>query len=106
MPGGAAAALAERLGLSDDELCAILAAEPLELISGELDHRPELPILLALTGEAHDEVGDAVLRRWLRTSGARGRPIDALRARDFFLFEEMLGQLSQEGFVIGRREAD
>ena len=36
------------LGLSDDELIRTLDASALELLSGELDHRPELAILLAL----------------------------------------------------------
>jgi hypothetical protein len=101
-----AATLAQRLGLSDDELCAALDAEPLELIGGELEHRPELPILLALTAEAHEHVGDAVLRRWLRTAGPQGRPLDALLARDFGRFEEMLGQLARDGLVITRRSVD
>jgi hypothetical protein len=103
---GAAATFAERLGLSDDELCSVLDADPLQLIAGELDHRPELAILLDLTADAHEAVGDTVLRRWLRTSGPLGKPIEALLARDFFQFEEMLGQLSREGFVIGRRDTD
>jgi hypothetical protein len=102
----AAATLAQRLALSDEELCATLGADPLELIAGELDHRPELPILLALTGDAHEQVGEAVLRRWLRTAGPQGRPLDALLARDFGRFEKMLGQLAREGFVISRRGVD
>ena len=44
--------LMERLGLSDDELCAVLAVDPIAVITGELDHRPELAILLAQTAEA------------------------------------------------------
>ena len=44
--------LMERLGLRRAELCAVLDADPLSMIGGELDHRPELGILLALTGEA------------------------------------------------------
>jgi hypothetical protein len=102
----AAATLAQRLGLSDEELCATLDADPLELIAGELDHRLELPILLALTADAHEQVGDAVLRRWLRTAGPQGRPLDALLGRDFGRFEKMLGQLAREGFVISRRGVD
>ena len=45
--------LQERLGLTDDELLTILDADPLSLVGGDLDHRPELPILLALT-EHHE----------------------------------------------------
>ncbi len=43
--GAQAARLLELLGLSEEELCAILDADPLTLLSGQLDHRPELPIL-------------------------------------------------------------
>jgi hypothetical protein len=92
--------LLERLGLSDDELCAVLDVDPIAVITGELDHRPELPILLDLTAEASERVGDAVLRRWLRTSGPSGRPIDLLLARDFARFEDALGDLEARGFVV------
>ena len=97
---GDAATLAQRLGLDDDELCAVLDADPLQLISGRLDHRPELGILLALTAEAAEQVGEAVLRRWLRTRGDAGRPIDLLLARDFAGFEAALARLERDGFVI------
>ena len=43
-----AARLQELLGLEDDELLAVLDAGPLEVVSGDLDHRPELPILTML----------------------------------------------------------
>jgi hypothetical protein len=99
----AAATLAQRLGLSEEELCTTLEADPLELISGELEHRPELPILLELTAEASEQVGETVLRRWLRTSGPSGRPVEMLLARDFARFEDALGQLLRDGFVIGGR---
>jgi hypothetical protein len=92
--------LAERLGLSDDELCAALAAEPLAVISGELDHRPELPILLALTEGPAERLGTPVLRRWLRTKGPSGRPLDLLLDRDFHAFEAAVEVLDRRGFVI------
>ncbi len=42
----------ERLGLTEDELCTVLAVDPLTLLTGdELPHRPELPLLLARTRE-------------------------------------------------------
>jgi hypothetical protein len=88
------------LGLSDDELLAALDADPLELISGELDHKPELPILLDLLAD-HEESG---LRRWVRTVGPKGRPLDLLLARDFAGFENALTTLSEIGFVIRRRD--
>ena len=93
--------LMQRLGLTDDELCAVLDVDPIDVITGELDHRPELGILLALTAEAEDRVGAPLLRRWTRTAGPGGRPIDHLLARDFAAFEDALATLADRGFVIG-----
>jgi hypothetical protein len=90
----AAANLMERLGLSDEELLRVLDEDPLTLIGGELDHKPELPILLTLT----DGIDPAVLRRWLRTG-----PIDALLARDFAAFEDAVEDLRARGLIIRRR---
>jgi hypothetical protein len=87
------------LGLSDDELLQVLDADPLEIVSGDLDHRPELPILLDLLAE-HD---DSALRRWVRTEGPAGRPLDLLLARDFAAFERSLTVLRERGFVIRKR---
>ena len=95
-----AARLQELLGLSDEELLAMLDADPLELISGDLDHKPELPILLALLAEAEESAGAATLRRWARATGPAGRPIDFLTQRDFAGFETALATLSERGFVI------
>jgi hypothetical protein len=89
-----------RLGLDDDELCRVLDVDPLSVIGGELDHRPELSILLPLTQEAAERVGEEVLRRWVRTTGPSGRPLDHLLARDFAAFEDDLGGLERRGFVI------
>ena len=50
---------------------AALDADPLTLLSGQLDHRPELPILL-----------------------------DLLTRRDFAAFENALATLAERGFVI------
>jgi hypothetical protein len=47
------------LGLTDDELCATLDADALTLLSGQLDHRPELSILLALLAEASEQTSPA-----------------------------------------------
>jgi hypothetical protein len=88
------------LGLSEEELCAALAADPLELLSGQLDHRPELGILLDLLAEADEQVGPAVLRRWVRATGPAGRPLDALLQRDFARFEDQLAELRGRGFVL------
>lgn len=95
-----AAQLMELLGLSEDELCRVLAVDPLTLLSGQLDHRPELPILLDLLAEARERAGAGVLRRWVRVAGPSGRPLDALLARDFAAFEDALGELAQRGFVL------
>lgn len=95
-----AARLMELLGLTEDELCQTLGAEPLTLVSGRLEHRPELPILLDLLEPARELAGAALLRRWLRAAGPRGRPIDALTRRDFASFEDALDELAQRGFVL------
>jgi len=95
-----AAHLMELLGLSEDELCALLAVDPLTLLSGQLDHRAELPILLDLLAEAEERAGAPVLRRWVRATGPAGRPLDALLARDFGRFEDQLAALEQHGFVL------
>ena len=99
-----AARLMELLGLSEDELCETLAVDPLSLLSGQLDHRPELPILLTLLDEASEKVAPVALRRWVRTSGPAGTPIDALTGRDFGAFEDQLAELERRGFVVRRRD--
>jgi hypothetical protein len=100
VPDTAAALLQERLGLSDDELLAVLGADALEIVSGDVAHRPPLPILLALTAEPAERSGAPVLRRWLRTGGPHGRPIELLLAHDFGAFEVALEELSARGFVV------
>jgi hypothetical protein len=97
-----AAELIELLGLTDDELCQTLDVEPLMLLSGQLEHRAELPILLDLLAEARERAPAAVLRRWVRASGSRGRPIDMLMGRDFAAFEDALSELAERGFVLRR----
>ncbi len=71
----------------------------MELIGegGELEHKPELALLLALT----DGLDDAVLRRWLRTKRSGRRPIDLLVARAFGAFEDAVGDLRDRGLIIG-----
>ena len=88
------------LGLSEDELCSTLGVEPLELLSGQLEHRPELGILLDLVAQARERAAPAVLTRWTRARGPHGRPVDLLVARDFAAFEDALAQLAQRGFVL------
>jgi hypothetical protein len=91
----------DRLGLSDDELCEVLAVDPLAVITGDLDHRPELAILLALTAEAGERVGAQTLRSWLRRKGPNGIPLEHLTARDFAAFEDDLAILAERGYVLG-----
>ena len=95
-----ASRLAGLLGLSDDELLRVLDADPLSVVSGDLDHRPELGILLDLLHDAEERAGEAVLRRWVRAAGPGGRPLDALLRRDFAVFEDALGTLAERGFVL------
>jgi hypothetical protein len=95
-----AARLMDLLGLSEDELCRALDVDPLTLLSGQLDHSSELPILLALLDEAAEQAGPSVLRRWVRAAGPHGRPIDALLRRDFGAFEDAVSALAERGFVL------
>lgn len=94
-----AAVLTERFGLSDDELLQILDVDPLTVLTGELDHKPEVPILLALT----EELDESVLKRWLRANGPHGAPIDLLLARDFARFEDAVDDFRGRGLVIRAR---
>ena len=83
----AARVLQERLGLTEDELLAILDVDPLTLIAADdLPHRPELPLLLALT-EGREP---SLLAVWVRNG-----PIDRLLARDFGGFEDDLEALDR-----------
>jgi hypothetical protein len=95
-----AARLMDLLGLSEDELCRVLDADPLTLLSGQIEHLGELPILLDLLEEAYERAGPAMLRRWVRAAGPSGRPIDALLRRDFGAFEDALAELAERGFVL------
>ena len=69
------------------------------MVSGELDHKTELPILLDLLAE-HEG-----LTRWVRTEGPKARPIDLLLKRDFAAFEDALATLAERGFVIRGQDA-
>lgn len=95
-----AARMLELLGLTEEELCRILDVDPLTLLSGQLEHRPELSIMLDLLDEAAERAAPGVLGRWVRAAGPSGRPIDALLARDFGAFEDALSDLAERGFVL------
>ena len=78
----------------------MLDEDPLTLLGGELEHKPELPILLDLLADAEERAGAPVLRRWVRAQGPDGRPLDLLLARDFGAFERALATLAERGFVL------
>jgi hypothetical protein len=78
----------------------VLDADPLSVITGDLDHKPELPILLDLLAEAEEKAGAPVLKRWVRATGPNGRPLDLLLRRDFAAFEDALSTLAERGFVL------
>ena len=78
----------------------MLDTDPLSVVSGELEHRPELGILLDLLADAEERAGEAVLRRWVRAPGPDGRPLELLLARDFGAFENALATLAERGFVL------
>lgn len=98
-----AARLQQLLGLADEELIRTLDASALELLGGELDHRPELGILLDLLADAEERAGATLLNRWARVKGLHGRPVDLLTARDFATFEEAVDDLAAHGFVLRLR---
>ena len=91
----------QRLGLSDEELMAMLDTDPLSVITDELSHRPEIGILLALTEEAEERAGTPTLRAWVRAGNPR--PLDLLLQRDFGAFEDALADLADRGFVLRSR---
>jgi hypothetical protein len=72
------------------------------VITGDLEHKPELQILLDLLAEAEEQAGAPVLRRWVRASGPAGVPLALLLDRDFAAFEDALATLAERGFVIRR----
>lgn len=78
----------------------MLDADPLSIVSGDLEHRPELGILLDLLSDAEQRAGEAVLRRWVRAPGPAGRPLELLLRRDFAGFEDALTTLAERGFVL------
>lgn len=100
MSSDRAAELMSLLGLSEEELCQTLAVDPLTLLSGQLEHRPELPILIAQLHEASEQAGPGLLKRWVRANGPAGRPVDLLVRRDFAAFEDALAELGERGFIL------
>jgi hypothetical protein len=97
-----AARLQTLLGLTDEELLRILGSDPISVITGEEDLRPEIQILEELLREPAETLGAQTLQRWVRTSGPHGRPLELLLAQDFAGFEDALAGLAERGFVITR----
>jgi hypothetical protein len=97
-----AARLQSLLGLTDEELLRVLGSDPISVITGEEDLRPEVQVLGELLREPAETLGESTLRRWVRTSGPRGRPVDLLCAQDFAGFEDALADLGERGFIVSR----
>ena len=97
-----AARLQALLGLTDEELLRILGSDPISVITGEEDLRPEVETLRQLLREPEETLGASTLQRWVRTSGPRGRPLDRLLAQDFAGFEDALADLGERGFIVTR----
>ena len=94
------AALASRLGLSDDELLAIFELDPLAAIGGELAYRPEIEILDGLTAEAAELAGEGSLARWVRSSAESPTPIALLERGDWLAFEDALDRWLRDSGIV------
>jgi hypothetical protein len=99
---GGAHTLMERLGLTEDELCRVLGADALAVVSGQVDADPRLAILLELTGEAGAQIAPAALRAWARREPQRSH----LLGGDFAAFEDDLAALRERGFRVTRGPGD
>jgi hypothetical protein len=89
-----AARLQALLGLHDEELLQILGSDPIAVITGEEDLRPEVQILLQLLEE------NPPPHVWLRTGSPS--PLQRLLQQDFAGFEDALADFNERGFVIRR----
>lgn len=70
----------------------ILNSDPLSVITGEEDQRPEVQILLQLIGE------EPPPKAWVR-----GRPLQLLLQRDFAGFEDALNEYRERGHIVRKR---
>jgi hypothetical protein len=84
-------------------LLAILDSDPLSVITGEEDTRPEIRILLQLLAQPEETQGAPTLRRWLRAGSPT--PLELLLSRDFGGFEDALTELVERGFILRSRRA-
>lgn len=91
------------LGLTDEEVLAVLGTTPLDLIAGAEDEREDLRVLMALLDDAEERAGAAVLKRWVRSGPLTHRPIDLLARHDWAAFERALEDLAERGFVLRNR---
>jgi len=88
------------LGLSDEELLQILGSDPIAVITGEEDLRPEIRILLQLL----EEDAGPPPKAWLRAGSPS--PLQRLVQQDFAGFEDALADYRERGFVIRRPDPD
>jgi hypothetical protein len=95
------AELASRLDLRDDEALAIFRVDALEAISGDVEHRPEIDILDALTSEAAELVGDVSLARWVHSTAVTPTPLTLLERGDWGAFEHALAGWLRDSGVDG-----
>ena len=91
------------LGLSEEELCTILDADALTLLSGQLDHRPELKILLELLAEPEEQTGKTILRRWVRATGPTGSRSTTWKDETSRRSSQTSRTLNERGFLLGGR---
>ena len=103
LSGGGAHRLMDRLGLTESEPAGGARDRPADdrLRPGDAD--PRLRILLDLTAEAAERVGDGMLRVWVRRGSPA--PVEHLLAGDFAAFEDDLGAAAERGFTVRRRRA-
>jgi hypothetical protein len=84
------------LDLEDDELLQILGSDPISVITGEEDLRPEVRILLELLEE------NPPPRAWLRAG--KPSPLQRLLQQDFAGFEDALADYNERGFIVRASE--
>jgi hypothetical protein len=94
------AELAARLELTDDEALAIFRLDALAAIGGDVDHRPEVDIIDALTSEAAELVGEVSLARWVRSAASTPTPLELLERGDFHAFEDALDRWLRDSGVV------
>ena len=86
----------DRLALSDEEVLAIFDLDALGAIAEDVEHRPEVEILAALSAEADERLGAGATARWLRAGRPHSRPLDLLLGGDFAAFEDALARRVDE----------